>query len=145
MAGGVDMSFWIWVGVAIVVVLVVAFVRDRRRAASRRGDKGGTLNVASKGETLSAIRTRASRGRRQRWRVTRRPCPPRRPLSASRDGVVNLSINLRRRWEYPSEGKGSGGANSSANSTTTGLVRVGRGVEKSLKVVCSISSIERWL
>ena len=36
-----DMSFWIWVGVAIVVVLVVAFVRDRRRAASRRGDKGG--------------------------------------------------------------------------------------------------------
>jgi hypothetical protein len=40
-AGGVDMSFWIWVGVAIVVVLVVAFVRDRRRAASRRGDKGG--------------------------------------------------------------------------------------------------------
>lgn len=41
MAGGLDMSFWIWVGVAIVVVLVVAFVREQARAASRGGDKGG--------------------------------------------------------------------------------------------------------
>jgi len=61
-AGGVDMSFWIWVGVAIVGVLLVEFVRDRRRAASRRATREVTLNVASKGETLSAICTRASSG-----------------------------------------------------------------------------------
>jgi hypothetical protein len=99
-AGGLDMSFWIWVGVAIVVVLVVAFVREQARAASRGATREVTLKVASKGETLSATRTRASSGRRQRWRVTRRPCPALRPPSASRDWVVNLSINLRGRWEY---------------------------------------------
>ena len=30
-SGGVDMSFWVWVGLVLVVVLVVALVSDRRR------------------------------------------------------------------------------------------------------------------
>ena len=62
MAGGLDMSFWIWVGVAIVVVLVVAFARDRLEQRHGRATREVTLNVASKGETLSATRTRASSG-----------------------------------------------------------------------------------
>ena len=53
MAGGLDMSFWIWVGVAIVVVLVVAFARDRIEQRHGRATREVTLNVASKGETLS--------------------------------------------------------------------------------------------
>ena len=56
------MSFWIWVGVAIVVVLVVAFVRDRLEQRHGGATREVTLNVASKGETLSATRTRASSG-----------------------------------------------------------------------------------
>ena len=60
MAGGLDMSFWIWVGVAIVVVLVVAFVRDMLEQRHGGATREVTLNVASKGETLSATRTRAS-------------------------------------------------------------------------------------
>ena len=94
------MSFWIWVGAVIVVVLVVAFVRDRLEQRHCGATREVTPNVASKGETLSATRTTASSARRQRWRVTRRPCPALRPPSASRDWVVNLSINLRGRWEY---------------------------------------------
>ena len=62
MAGGLDVSFWIWVGVAIVVVLVVAFARDRLEQRHGRATREVTLNVASKGETLSATRTRASSG-----------------------------------------------------------------------------------
>jgi hypothetical protein len=86
-AGGLDMSFWIWVGVAIVVVLVVAFVRDRLEQRHGGATREVTLNVASKGEKSSATRTRASSGRRQRWRATRRPCPARRPLRQAATGL----------------------------------------------------------
>jgi len=86
-AGGLDVSFWIWVGVAIVVVLVVAFVRDMLEQRHGGATREVTLNVASKGETLSATRTRASLGRRQPWRVTRRPGPARRPLRQAATGL----------------------------------------------------------
>ena len=56
MAGGLKMSFWIWVGAAIVVVLVVAFVRDRLEQRHCGATREVTPNVASKGETLSATR-----------------------------------------------------------------------------------------
>ena len=99
------MSFWIWVGVAIVVVLVVAFVRDRLEQRHGGATREVTLNVASKGETLSATRTRASFWETAAVAGDPSSVPGTATPSASRDWVVNLSINLRWRWEYPSEGE----------------------------------------
>jgi len=99
------MSFWIWVGVAIVVVLVVAFARDRRRAASRRGDKGADAERRLEGRDVKRDPHEGELWEAAAVAGDPSSVPGTATPSASRDWVVNLSINLRWRWEYPSGGE----------------------------------------
>ena len=99
------MSFWIWVGVAIVVVLVVAFARDRRRAASRRGDKGADAERRLEGRDVKRDPHEGESWEAAAVAGDPSSGPGTTTPSASRDWVVNLSLNLRWRWEYPSVGE----------------------------------------
>ena len=128
------MSFWIWVGVAIVVVLVVAFARDRLEQRHGRATREVTLNVASKGETLSATRTRASSG--EAAAVAGDPSSA--PGTTTPFGKPRLGCQPEHQPQL-ALGVPVGGGEVRVvpavrqDSTTTGLVRIGRRVRKSLK------------
>jgi hypothetical protein len=85
------MSFWIWVGVAIVVVLVVAFARDRRRAASRRGDKGADAERRLEGRDVKRDPHEGELWEAAAVAGDPSSVPGTATPSASRDWVVNLT------------------------------------------------------